>query len=143
MALGALGVAAAYADAGRGQRRRPGRRRRAGCGWPLFFLVLLTAGELFILPVGLGLFARLAPDRIGATTIAAWFFAAFGGNLLAGALGTLWSRIGHATFFAAMASLATLAALLLWLLDRPVRRLEPGNAGLTGQGVPGLALRVD
>ena len=78
-----------------------------------------------------------------ATTIAAWFFAAFGGNLLAGALGTWWSRIGHATFFAAMASLATLAALLLWLLDRPVRRLESGNAGTAGQGMPGLALRVD
>ena len=141
MALGALGVAVAYAMLA----AVSGATGQAPASWmwlALFFLVL-TAGELFILPVGLGLFARLAPERHRATTIAAWFFAAFGGNLLAGALGTWWSRIGHATFFAAMASLATLAALLLWLLDRPVRRLESGNAGTAGQGMPGLALRVD
>jgi POT family proton-dependent oligopeptide transporter len=78
---------------------------------------------LFILPVGLGLFARLAPEGHGATTIAAWFFAAFGGNLLAGALGMLWSVIGHTEYFALMAGVAATAGLALWLLDRPASRL--------------------
>ena len=32
-------------------------------------------GELYILPTGLGLFARLAPPTLGATTVAAWFLA--------------------------------------------------------------------
>ena len=141
MALGALGVAAAYAMLA----AVSGATGQAPASWmwlALFFLVL-TAGELYILPVGLGLFARLAPASHRATTIAAWFFAAFGGNLLAGLLGTWWSRVGHASFFAAMAGLATLAAVLLWLLDRPLRQLEAGHAGADGQRVPGPALRVD
>ena len=141
MALGALGVAAAYAMLA----AVSGATGQAPARWmwlALFFLVL-TAGELYILPTGLGLFARLAPEGHRATIIAAWFFAAFGGNLLAGALGTWWSRIGHATFFAAMAILAVLAAVLLWLLDRPVRRLESGAATVAGQGAPGPALLAD
>ena len=61
--------------------------RRGDCaGWvwlALFFLVL-TFGELFILPTGLGLFARLAPPHLGATTVAAWFLVIFSGSLTAG-----------------------------------------------------------
>ena len=62
-----------------------------------------------------------------ATTIAAWYFASFGGNLLAGALGTLWSAMGHAAFFGAMAAVAAGAGTLLRLLDGAVRRAEAGN----------------
>ena len=77
--------------------------------WLAAFFVLFTAGELFILPIGLSLFARLAPAGYAATSIAAWYFASFGGNLLAGALGTLWSAMGHAAFFVVMAGVAALA----------------------------------
>lgn len=119
MAIGALIVAAAYAmlalvDAGAGGTR---------IGWPwlaAFFLVL-TFGELYILPTGLGLFARLAPPKLGATTVASWFLAVFSGSLLAGLVGTLWSRLPHAGFFLLLSGLAVLAAGLLWRLDRPIR----------------------
>jgi POT family proton-dependent oligopeptide transporter len=79
---------------------------------------------LYILPTGLGLFARLAPPRLGATTVAAWFLAIFSGSLLAGVVGTLWSRASHGGFFVVLSALATLAAVALWLLDRPIRKVE-------------------
>ena len=96
--------------------------------WLLLFFVILTLGELYILPTGLGLFARLAPPRLGATTVAAWFLAVFSGSLLAGVVGTLWSWASHAGFFVLLAGLATLAAILLWSLDRPIRRVERDRA---------------
>ncbi|HZE42444.1 MAG TPA: peptide MFS transporter, partial [Steroidobacteraceae bacterium] len=98
MAFGALIVAAAYlllavvafaADA-----------TRASWVWLAVFFVIFTLGELYILPTGLGLFARLAPVGFGATTVAAWFFAIFTGSLSAGAVGTLWGSTSHALFFA-------------------------------------------
>lgn len=92
--------------------------------WLVAFFVILTLGELYILPTGLGLFARLAPPRLGATTVASWFLAVFSGSLLAGVVGTLWSRIDAPAFFALLAALATLAAIGLWLLDRPIRGVE-------------------
>ncbi|WP_149195178.1 peptide MFS transporter [Luteimonas suaedae] len=132
MALGAGGVALAYlllaavsAGTAAGQ---------ASWVWLALFFLVLTMGELFILPVGLGLFARLAPSKHRATTVAAWFFAAFGGNLLAGLLGMAWSRLGPAAFFALMAAVAAGAGVLLGLLDRSARRMEaearPGEAAM-------------
>src|SRR3546814_15758123 len=74
--------------------------------WLLLFLVILTFGELWILPVGLELFGRLAPPGYAATTIAAWFFAGFVGNLLAGLLGSGWPPLGPAAFFGLMTGVA-------------------------------------
>ena len=126
MALGAIGVALAYLLLAAVSIATQGAL--ASWAWLALFFLLLTAGELFILPVGLGLFARLAPEGHGATTIAAWFFATFGGSLLAGALGMLWSVIGPAAFFALMAAVAGTAAAVLRLLDQPARALEATRA---------------
>ncbi|MEN5170787.1 peptide MFS transporter [Brevundimonas pondensis] len=92
--------------------------------WLVAFFVLLTSGELFILPVGLGLFGRLAPAQMTATMIAAWFLAAFAGNLLAGLVGSSWSTMSAGAFFALMGSVASLSVMALCLLIRPFRKLE-------------------
>ena len=126
MALGALIVAMAYlllavvaatAD-----------HSRASWLWLVLFFVVFTLGELYILPTGLGLFARLAPVGLGATTLAAWFLATFSGSLAAGAVGALWTHMGHAAFFALLALLAAVAGALLLALDRPARRVEAAQA---------------
>ena len=119
MAIGAAIVAVAYlllavVDASTGGAR-------AGWPWLLAFFAILTLGELYILPTGLGLFARLAPPKLGATAVASWFLAVFSGSLLAGMVGTLWTRLGHAGFFVVLSGLALVAAGLLWRLDKPIR----------------------
>jgi len=58
----------------------------------------MTVGDLFILPVGLGLLGRLAPKGLEAIAIATWFFTGFAGNLLAGWLGLFWSRLSQPAF---------------------------------------------
>jgi POT family proton-dependent oligopeptide transporter len=123
MAMGAMIVAGAYlllacvewsSDA-----------PRASWIWLAVFFAIFTMGELFILPTGLGLFARLAPPRLGATTVAAWDLAIFTGSLSAGLVGTFWSRMDHGSFFAVLAVIATLAAILLRSLDSQVRAVDP------------------
>ncbi|KKC26049.1 peptide MFS transporter [Sphingomonas sp. SRS2] len=89
--------------------------------WLVLFFVILTLGELHILPTGLGLFARLAPQGLGATTVAAWFLASFAGSLAAGMVGTVWSRTGHSSFFLLLALIAATAAAMLLLTDRARR----------------------
>ena len=92
-------------------------------GWLALFFVVFTFGELFILPTGLGLFARLAPEGRGATTVAAWFATIFAGSFGAGAIGTLWSAMPHGTYFVLLAVIAGLAALLLRLIDPMEQRI--------------------
>lgn len=122
MAAGALIVAAAYVLLGAVEASSGGTR--ASWLWLALFFVIFTFGELFILPTGLGLFARLAPAGLGATTVAAWFLSIFSGSLAAGFVGTLWSRMPHASYFLLLAVIATAAALFLWLLDRPMQRVD-------------------
>jgi POT family proton-dependent oligopeptide transporter len=101
---------------------------RASWIWPTAYFTVLTLGELFILPVGLGLFGRLAPKGLEATAIATWFFAGFAGNLLAGGLGLFWSRLSQPAFFTLITVTAGLAALLLWLLRPAGARAEHEHA---------------
>jgi len=131
MASGALIVAGSYlllalaaALAGDGQ---------ASWIWLATYFTVFTFGELYILPTGLGLFARLAPPALGATTVAAWFLAVFTGSLTAGFVGTLWSHFGHAPYFVILAVIASVAAVLLLALDAGARRVDAARAAAVVQ----------
>jgi POT family proton-dependent oligopeptide transporter len=95
--------------------------------WLVAYFFVYTVGELFILPVGLGLFARLAPASLAATTIAAWFLASFGGNFAAGALGTLWGQISPASFFLLTAGVSAVSGVLLQAVAPWSRTMEKGR----------------
>lgn len=124
MAVGAGGVALAYLLLAAVAAWSGGGVVTEGWIWLIVFFVAMTAGELYILPIGLGLFGRLAPAGFSATTIALWFLAAFFGNLLAGAFGTLWSRMSPQLFFTATAAIAALSGVLLLAFNRPTQRAE-------------------
>ncbi len=130
MAFGALLVAASYlivaaAEAVSGDGS-------AHWLWLLSFFVIFTLGELYILPNGLGIFARLAPPKLGASTVAAWYLAIFSGSLVAGQVGRLWSGMSHVSFFILLAAIAIISAMLLFLLDRPTRTVLARAAQGTG-----------
>jgi len=116
MAMGASVVAIAYLMVAIVAHWAEIRTLQASWLWLTGFLIVMTAGELLILPVGLGLFGRLAPEGLRATTIALWFSAGFLGNLFAGWLGTLWSPLSHGAFFLIAAGVVALAMTLLLLL---------------------------
>lgn len=97
---------------------------RASWLWVVVFFFVYTVGELFILPVGLGLFGRLAPAELAATAIAAWFMAAFFGNLAAGFLGALWSAVSVPIFFAIVGAVGALSGVLLLALSPWADRTE-------------------
>jgi POT family proton-dependent oligopeptide transporter len=124
MAVGAVGVAVSYLLLAAVAAFSDGGVVAEGWIWLVIFFVVMTAGELYILPIGLGLFGRLAPGNFRATTIALWFLAAFFGNLLAGAFGTLWSSMTPPQFFATTAAIAALSGALLLAFNRPAHRAE-------------------
>jgi POT family proton-dependent oligopeptide transporter len=124
MVTGAIVVGLSYVLCGLAAHFSAQEHVRTSGIWLSLYWIVLTIGELFILPVGLGLFGRLAPKGFDATAIAVWFFAGFAGNLLAGWLGTLWSDLSTPTFFAVIAAVAGIAAVLLLPFERPVARAE-------------------
>lgn len=121
MTMGAIGVGAAYAAlAGLIVLSAAGGFAISWL-WLVLFFAAFTLAELYILPVGLGLFASLAPKRFAATTIAAWFFCSFTGNLLSGVIGAVWERVTPQGFFLMMSAFCTVSGLLLLAMHRIYR----------------------
>ncbi|WP_139351410.1 peptide MFS transporter [Rhodanobacter sp. B05] len=116
MAFGAAIVAASYVALGLVAGWNEAHGTRASWVWLAAWFVVFTIGELYILPTGLALFGRMAPEGFRATSIATWFFAGFFGNLLAGGLGTLWSQFAHGWFFVLIGGVSALSAVLLYIL---------------------------
>jgi len=130
MAQGALIVAGAYLLLACLSWSAGGER--TGWMWLALFFALFTFGELFILPTGLGLFARLAPSHMGATTVGAWFLITFSGSLCAGLAGSLWSRLGPTAFFLLLAALAAASAAMLWRLNAALASIDGAPGGANG-----------
>ena len=126
MAMGALVVAGSYLVLA----LAASLAGSTGAHWLWFagFFIVFTFGELLILPTGLGLFARLAPQGMGATTVAAWYLTIFSGSLAAGFVGTLRSAMSPDLFFIMLAGIAAIAAGLLVSLDGRVRQAESGES---------------
>ena len=126
MATGAFIMASSYLILAAVAWHASATGTHASWAWLSLYFLVFTVGELFILPVGLGLFGRIAPARYAATMIAAWFAASFFGNLAAGVLGTLWSQMGVPQFFTLVAAVAASAGVLLLAMVPWARRVDPG-----------------
>lgn len=86
--------------------------------WVFAYFVLLTAGELFVLPVGLALVETLAPLRFASMAMGGWYIAKFLGSLLAGFMGAYWLVIPPTAFFGLGLGSTLLAAACLFGMSR-------------------------
>jgi POT family proton-dependent oligopeptide transporter len=119
MAFGCFGVAAsnlilvaAATYAGNG---------KASWLWLFAYFVVITVGELYLSPTGLSLVSKIAPQRYLSMLMGVWLATSFTGNFLAGWLGSFWSSMDKAHFFAMIAAVSGVAGLVILLFDRPLR----------------------
>jgi proton-dependent oligopeptide transporter, POT family len=90
--------------------------------WLFVYFVIITAGELYLSPVGLSLVSKVAPARVLSLMMGVWLATSFVGNFLAGWLGSYWSSMQKPAFFLMIAAVAAAAGLSIVLLNRPLRR---------------------
>ena len=72
-------------------------------------------------------------SELAATAIAAWFMAAFFGNLAAGFLGAVWSAVSVPTFFTLVGAVGALSGLLLLALSSWANRTEAAAGALQAE----------
>jgi POT family proton-dependent oligopeptide transporter len=119
MALGCAGCGAAYLImAAAAYYAGPGK---ASWLWLFAYFVVITTGELYLSPIGLSLVSKVAPARHIAMMMGVWLGTSFVGNFLAGYLGSFWSSMEKTSFFLMIATVALVAAAVIWAFDRPLR----------------------
>jgi POT family proton-dependent oligopeptide transporter len=119
IAIGCLGVALAnlvmaYAA------WHSGASGKASWLWLFAYFVVITLGELYLSPTSLSLVTKIAPASIVSLMMGVWLATSFVGNFLAGWLGSYWSTMAKPDFFLMIAGIGALAALLVWLIGRPL-----------------------
>jgi len=96
---------------------------------PLWLVAAYTIeeiGELALSPVGLSAVTKLAPVRIVSLMLGVFFLSNWLGNLLAGWTAGFFSSLPLSTLFGATAAVSLGAAVVMFLLIRPVQRLMGG-----------------
>ena len=83
--------------------------------------LLITIAYLYVWPVGLALFSAVAPDGRRAMFIGLFFLSSFVASNLVGWLGSLYSTTTPALFWFIHAAIPAVGALLVPLVQRPLR----------------------
>jgi POT family proton-dependent oligopeptide transporter len=81
--------------------------------WLLSHYLLMTIGELLLVPIGLSVVSKLAPTRWVGVLFGLWFASSALANWLAGSVGHLWVAWPHEQFFGLFALVLLLTAALL------------------------------
>jgi POT family proton-dependent oligopeptide transporter len=91
--------------------------------WLAAYVVILTAGELHVGPVGLALVSRIAPARVLSLMMGLWLAASFPGEILGGWLGGFWSSLEKVNFFLMIGAVAAAGGAAMLLLNPVLRSM--------------------
>jgi POT family proton-dependent oligopeptide transporter len=95
--------------------------------WLLATYVLHAVGELFLGPVGLSVFNRLAPTRVSGLMMGVWFLSISLGNFVGSRVSAVYEQFPLEQLFGYVGGFALLAGIVLVFLIRPVSRLTGGS----------------
>ncbi|HEX7777513.1 MAG TPA: peptide MFS transporter [Parvibaculum sp.] len=88
--------------------------------WLFFYFAVVTAGELYISPIGLSLVSKIAPARMLSLIMGVWLATSFTGNFIAGWLGSYWSGMDKVHFFLMIAAIAAAAGAGIRAFNKPL-----------------------
>jgi len=94
--------------------------------WLIGVYFLQTVGELCLSPVGLSMVTKLAPPRIVGLMLGVFFLSISFGNKLGGYCAGFFDRLPLPKLFGAVAGTTLVAAFILFILVKPIRRLMGG-----------------
>jgi len=101
-----------------------GAGAKASWLWLVVYSALVTLGELYLSPISLSLYSKVAPLKIASLMMAVNFLPNFlGGGLLQGYLGTYWTTMSKPAFFIMIAAVSAVAGLIIWAMEKPLRPL--------------------
>ena len=94
--------------------------------WLVAAYFIQVVGEMCLSPVGNSVVTKLAPGRMVGLMMGLWFLSIGAGNKLAGWVAGFSASVPLTTLFGAIAAVTIGAALVLFLIVRPVRGLMSG-----------------
>jgi len=103
---------------------------KTSMSWLLTTYAIFTVAELLISPIGLSMVSKLAPARLTALMMGAWFLVNAIAGKISGMMGSYWDKFeDKGSYFLILFSLALFSAFLMFLM---VKRLAAVVREMTG-----------
>lgn len=109
-----------------GSMAQSGAGMKVSSMWLFAAYFLQVVGELCLSPVGNSVVTKLAPARIVGVMMGVWFLAIAVGNKMAGWIAGFSSTVPLKTLFGGLAAATLGAAVVLFLLIKPIKRMMGG-----------------
>ncbi|MGZ5498799.1 MAG: POT-type proton-dependent oligopeptide transporter, partial [Candidatus Aminicenantales bacterium] len=90
--------------------------------WLVGTYFFVTLAEILISPMGQSFVSKVAPPRIAGLMMGGWFAATAAGSYGSGLLGKSYSSLPHGQYFLFLAALMVLAAVLVAIFLKKLRR---------------------
>jgi POT family proton-dependent oligopeptide transporter len=90
--------------------------------WLIGTYFIITLAEILVSPMGQSFVSKVAPPRIAGLMMGGWFAATAAGSYGSGLLGKSYSALAHHEFFLLLAGLMLLAAVLVALFLKKLKR---------------------
>jgi POT family proton-dependent oligopeptide transporter len=90
--------------------------------WLIGTYFVVTLAEILISPMGQSFVSKVAPPRISGLMMGGWFAAVAAGSYGSGLLGKSYSRLAHHEFFLLLTGLMLLAAVLVAVFLKKLKR---------------------
>ena len=94
--------------------------------WLVATYLLHTFGELSLSPVGMSAMTKLSPARIGGLIMGVWYLSISIGNFAGGRISSLYGSMPLPTLFGVVGGFGIGAAMVMFLLAPPIKRLMGG-----------------
>lgn len=85
--------------------------------------LFLSVGELFLSPIGLSMFNKLAPAKYTTLAMGIWYLSSFFASLLSGKLAGLTAMLGFKQIFEVIALVLIVFGLILVIMRKPITKL--------------------
>jgi POT family proton-dependent oligopeptide transporter len=103
---------------------------KANMSWLIGTYALFTIGELLVSPIGLSMVSKLAPARLTALMMGAWFLVNSIAGKLAGLMATFWDTfIDKEDYFLILIIAAVVSTIIMFILSKRIAKVIHEKTG--------------
>jgi POT family proton-dependent oligopeptide transporter len=103
---------------------------KANMSWLIGTYALFTVGELLVSPIGLSMVSKLAPARLTALMMGAWFLVNSIAGKLAGLMATFWDTfIDKEDYFLILIIAAVVSTIIMFILSKRIAKVIHEKTG--------------
>jgi POT family proton-dependent oligopeptide transporter len=96
---------------------------KGSLAWLVATTWVFTMGELYLSPIGLSFYSKVAPAKMASMMMGVWLLSSFFGNYLSGYLGSFYERMPKESFFMMLCALGIIVGFFFFAGESRLKKI--------------------